>query len=419
MNKKLITTIGMGAVAAMALSACSTKGSGGGGGTEAADGLKIEYGVTDDTITLGALTDSSGPFKVGGVLVTHGNQIWVDEINAAGGICDREIVLDVRDTGYKADQAVPLYDSLKTESVGLVQIIGSAVFAALKQKMIGDEVMGSSPTIASINLDNEIMLSVGTTFDIEAINAMSYMAEQGLLESGDTIGAIYLDNEAGQNSFTGVKHYADANGIEVIGTAVAPTDTDLTSTITKLKSDGVDLVYVAHTPGALTSVAVQMSSQSLDVPLVGFNSSFQPSVLADQGVVDSLSNFYLSHPNVPFNAPAAESIAAAYEEAGINDAPSASVVTGYLSGMAWGAILEQACEDGDMTRTGLLEARKKVTSLDTEGMAGTLDFSDPGAPVTRVTSIMQVDAAAPGGVKLVAEPFTSELAEEYKAPYQK
>ena len=419
MNKKLIATIGFSTVAALALSACSTKGSGGGGGSEGADGLKTEFGVTDTEIVLGGLTDSSGPFKVGGVAVTHGNQIWVDEINAAGGICEREIVLDIRDTGYKADTAVPLYDSVKNESVGLVQIIGSAVFAALKQKMITDQVMGSSPTIASVNLDSEVMLSVGTTFDVESINAMSYMQEEGLLKEGDKIGAIYINNEAGQNSFLGIETYGKNHDIEVVGNAISPTDTDLTATVTKLKSAGVNLVHVAVPPGALASVAVQMRAQGLDVPLVGFNSAFQPSVLADQGVVDSLDNFYLARPDVTFNADAAKSVADAYEAAGIQDAPSASIITGYLSGMAWGAVLEQACEDGDMTRAGLMEARKKVTSLDTQGLAGTLDFSDPGAPVTRVTSIAKIDPAAPGGLTLVAEPFVSPDAEDYKAPYQK
>ena len=418
MNKKLIATVGFSSVAALALSACSTK-AGGGGGSEGADGLKTEYGVTDTEIVLGGLTDSSGPFKVGGVLVTHGNQIWADEINAAGGICDRDIVLDIRDTGYKADTAVPLYDSLKGESVGLVQIIGSAVFAALKQKMITDDVMGSSPTIASVNLDSEVMLSVGTTFDVESINALSFMQEQGKLADGDKIGAIYLNNEAGQNSFLGVEAYAKEHGIEVMGAPISPTDSDMTTTVTKFKADGVNLVYVAVPPGATTSTALAMQSQGLDVPLVGFNSAFQPSVIADPSVLPALENFYVALPNVTFNSEAAAPVLEAYEAAGIQDPPSSSVVTGYLSGVAWGAVLEQACEDGDMTRAGLMEARKKVTALDTKGMAGELDFSDPGAPVTRTTAIAQIDAEAPGALKQILEPTASEAAKAYKAPYQK
>ncbi|WP_134322787.1 ABC transporter substrate-binding protein [Cumulibacter soli] len=418
MNKKLIAGVGFGLAASMALSACSTKAGDGGGG-EGADGLKTDYGVTDDTITLGALTDSSGPFKVGGVLVTHGNQIWVDEVNEAGGICGRQIELNVIDTGYKADTAVSMYDANKEESVGLIQIIGSAVFAALKQKMISDQIMGSSPTIASVNLDSEIMLSVGTTFDVEAINGMAYMQSEGKIADGDKVGAIYLDNEAGQNSFAGVEAYAEQHDIEVAGAPIAPTDTDMTTTVTKFKSQGVDLVYVAVPPAALTSTALAMQSQGLDVPLLGFNSSFQPSVIADPSVLPALDEFYLQTPNVVWSSDAAAPLREAYEASGSEDAPSQSIITGYLSGVAWGAVLEQACEDGDMTRQGLMDARKKITALDTKGLTGELDFSDPGAPVTRVTAIAQVDTDAPGSLVEVLAPTASSEAEDYKTPYQK
>ena len=418
MKNKVIATIGFGMAGVLALSACSTKGSGGGGG-EGADGLKTDYGVTDTEIVLGALTDASGPFKVGGVLGIHGNQLWVDEVNAAGGICGRQIVLDVRDTGYKADTAIPLYDSLKTESVGLIQIIGSAVFAALKQKMITDQIMAASPTIASVNLDSEVMLSVGTTFDVESINALSFMQEQGKLPEGGKVGAIYMNNEAGQNSFAGVQAYAKDHDIEVMEAAISPTDTDLTTTVTKFKAAGVDLVYVAVPPAATTSTAVAMASQGLEVPLVGFNASFQPSSLTDPGVVSALQNFYFASSNVAWNSDAAAPLRTTYEAAGVQDDPANSIITGYLSGLAWGAVLEQACEDGDMTHAGVMEARKKVTSVDTKGLTGDLDLSDPGAPVNRVTGIAQIDPEAPGALKQILEPTASEPAETYKAPYQK
>ena len=46
-------------------------------------------------------------------------------------------------------------------------------------------------------------------------------------------------------------------------------------------------------PAATASTAVQMQAQGLDVPLVGFNSAFQPSMLSDPQVVAALeSNFY-------------------------------------------------------------------------------------------------------------------------------
>lgn len=416
-NKKL-AVISLGTAFTIALTGCSTK-SGGDGGGSGSDGVKTDIGVTDDEITLGGLTDSSGPFKAGGVLVTHGNEIWAKEVNENGGICGRDIKLDIRDTAYKADQAIPQYDTLQGESVGLIQIIGSAVFAAIKQKMISSSTMGSSPTIASDNLDNEVMLGVTTTFDIEAINGLSWLNEQGMIADGDKIGAIYLDNEAGKGSFAGVQAYAEEHNLEVLAAPASPTDTDMTATVTKFKADGVKMIFIAMPPAATASTAVQMQGQGLDVPLMGFNSAFQPAMLSDPGVVAALQdNFYLLPPGRTWNSDATKDLRAKYEESGITDAPSHSVVTGYLSGLVWGAILEQACEDGDLTRAGLLEARKKVTELDTGGLTQPLDYSDPGDSPTRANLIAQIDAEAPGGLKEVADWVESDEAKNFKLPHQ-
>ncbi|WP_153505953.1 ABC transporter substrate-binding protein [Cumulibacter manganitolerans] len=419
-SRRITTTVGVGVALALAVSGCSTKAGGSTGGA-GKDGLKTDFGVTDSEITLGALTDASGPFKVGGVLVTHGNELWAKQVNQAGGICGRQIKLDIRDTSYKADTAIPAYDDLQTKSAGLIQIIGSAVFAALKQKMIANQMMGSSPTIASENLDSDVMVGVTTTFDVEAINGLAFLQQQGKLADGAKIGAIYLQNEAGQNAFAGVQAYAKKHNIEVVGAPASPTDTDMTATVTKFKSQGVNLVYIAMPPAATASTAVQMKGQGLAVPLVGFNSAFQPSMLSDQQVIDALqSNFYFIPAAHVWNSDV-EAVAKLREQwaaAGIQDAPAQSVITGYLSGLAWGAILKQACDDGDMTRKGLVEARKKVTSLET-GLSGVLDFSDPGAPPTRETLVAQVDAQAPGGLKEISKLTVSKEAKEYKTPYQK
>ena len=421
-SKKLTTTIGLGTAIAIAITGCSTKASSSSSGDAGKDGVKAGPGVTDTEITLGALTDSSGPFKVGGILVTHGNELWAKEVNDAGGICGRKIKLDIRDTAYKADQAVPAYDALQTQSAGLIQIIGSAVFAAIKQKMVTDKFMGSSPTIASENLDTEVMVPVTTTFDVEAINGLAYMQKEGKIKDGDKIGAIYLQNEAGQNSFAGVQAYAKEHKLDVVGAPASPTDTDMTATVTKFKSEGVKLIFIAMPPAATASTAVQMVGQGLNVPLLGFNSSFQPAILSDPQVVSALEeNFYFLPAGRTWNSDVAsvKKLRDEYAASGIQDAPAASIITGYLSGLAWGAILKQACDDGDLTRQGLMDAKKKITKLDTGDLSGNLDFSDPGAPPTRVSIIARVDAQAPGGLKEVEDFTESKEAKAYKTPHQK
>lgn len=420
MRNKSTLVIGAATALAIGISGCSSKAADDSGGSGDDGGLKTDFGVTDTEITLGAMTDLSGPFKTGGIPVTHGNQLWVDEINANGGICDRQIKLDIRDTVYKADQAVPLYDSMSQGSLGMIQLVGSAIYAALKQKMVNDQYLAWSPTIASTNLDQEVMLTTGATFDVETINGMAFLMEQGLIKNGDKIATIYLDNEAGQNTLLGLQSYAEDHDLELVEAPIASTDTDLTATVTKFKSEGVNAVHIAASPAATASTAVQMQGQGLDVPLLGWSSAFQPPLLSDEGVVSAMQdNFYMTATLIVWASPAGEKVRALYEASDITDPPNGSMIAGYLSGMAWGAILEQACEDGDMTRAGILEARKKVTQLDGEGITGDMDFSDPGDAVTRETIIAQIDPTAEGGLKEVQGLKASEEAMEYKLPFQK
>jgi ABC-type branched-subunit amino acid transport system substrate-binding protein len=94
----------------LALTGCSTtvQSSGtqqSGGGPGKTGNVTTDFGVTRSEITLGALTDYSGPFSELGLGVVQGSRIWVNETNAAGGVCGRQIKLAVRNHGYDTGQA--------------------------------------------------------------------------------------------------------------------------------------------------------------------------------------------------------------------------------------------------------------------------------------------------------------------------
>lgn len=425
MRKSTSTIVGLGAAVVLTLTACSTKGEdtgGGGSGDEGSGGVTTDIGVTDDEIHLGVLYDASGPYKSGGLSAYYGHQIWADKVNDDGGICDRQIVLDVKDHGYKADNAIPLYDQMQANDLGLIQLLGSPMLAALKTKLDTDQVLAAVPSMASNNLDSSQIISTTATYDIEMINGLAWMQEEGFLKDGDTIGAIYLNNEAGQNGIAGVKYYAEQHDLKVIESQVGATDTDMTSTVTKMKSDGVTMMTAMSSPAQVSSIGVQMKAQGMDMPLLGWGPTYAPTIVANQDVVDAMTgNYYLAASAAPWtiDTPTAKEVRDAWDALGIQDPPSSTAFVGYLSGVAWGAILEAACESGDMTRAGVMKARETVDDLDTDGISGTLDFSKPNSPTTREIYISQLSAETPGGTVAVSDLYKSPEAEEYKAPYEK
>ena len=412
------------AIAVLALTACSTKAEedSGSSGSDTGD-VKTDFGVTDDTITLGVQSDLSGVFKSIGLALTHGNEIWAEEINAAGGICDREIVLDIADNAYSVDKALPLYETQKGNVLGFLQLIGSPITAALKTKIEMDGMLAVPAAPASVHLDNPHVLLLGITYDVEMINGLAYLRDQGKIAEGDKIGYIYVDSEYGQNGLMGAKYFAEQNGITLIEAPISGTDTDTTATITKFKGEGVTAIGLTVTPAATASVAQQNNSQGLEVPIIASNPAFTPNMMADPTVAQLVEQYVLASQGYEVfdgESEKAKEIAKAYD-AKYTDQPNYAVNAGYIQGQAWEVLLNEACDNGDLTREGIMSARDTAPEVDTEGLSGTLDLEYHGAPSSRTSYIVQPDATLidRGGVKVVGEPFVSKEAESYKTPFQK
>ncbi|WP_265443984.1 ABC transporter substrate-binding protein [Flexivirga meconopsidis] len=426
MRLKRLTTTGLVTTCAigLALSGCSVKdpeagGIGGGGG--GARGIKTDVGVTADTITLGAMTDESGVFKVLGLGITQGNQMWAADVNKSGGICGRKIKIVPADTGYSAEKAVPLYNQLKGQALGLVQLIGSPILAALKKPMVNDKMAAIPSSWASTNLDVPNVVMVGPTYDVEMINGLSYLQSQGKIKNGDTIGHIYVDSEYGKNGLLGSKYYASKHKMNVVQAPVSSTASDLTSAVTKLKGAGAKAVLLTTTPAQTASAVGVAKAQGLTVPFYGSGPTYTPQLLDTPAGSALLSGQFLTDAlMVPWNStvPQAASIRSQWTKANPKGEPTFGPIQGYVFGLVWGQILLQACSDGDLTRAGVLKAVQKV-SVDTRNLTASLDFTYPGQPSTRAQFLMK-PARVPGGLDLVQpQAYVSQEALSYKTPFQK
>ncbi len=389
------------------------------GGSAGAGGVLTDVGVTDTTITLGIMGDTSGVFKNLGAGLNAGNQLWADDVNAAGGICGRQIEIEVVDHGYKADTAKTLYPQLEPNVLGMVQLLGSPVLAALEPNLIEDNMLAAPASWSSEVLDNPGIMMIGTTYDLEIVNGLAYLQQQGLIADGDTIGHIYIDGEYGGNGLKGSQYYAEQHGMTVNEAKITSTDNDLTGIVTGMRGAGVKAIVLTTTPGQSASALAANQALGLNVPVLGNNPTFDPALL-DSPAASALGNLYVSASNAPYSSPNAKAKEVVTEfETAYPEAPrNAGVITGYTEGLVWQNVLTAACDAGDLTRAGVKTALTTLTQVDTEGLVDVLDYSSPGAPPTRGVYIAQVDANAPGGLTEVAPLFTSPEAESYVAPFQ-
>jgi len=297
---------------ALALAACSTTAPHPGASAKP-KGLTTDFGVTRAEITLGALTEYSGPFKDLGSAVVRGQQLWVNETNAGGGICGRKVMLEVRDDEDDVSKAKTEYTALEPTVLGFMQIAGSSVTTALSQSLLDNETTAVSLSKSSELLGNPYVIIPASTYDIEMINGLSYLMEQGKIRDCDTIGHIWIDGEYGANGLRGAQYFAQRHRLTVRDAKVTSTDSDMRDVVTAFAGDPrVRAIALTTTPAQTASAAMANQQLRLNVPMVGNNPVYTPGLL-DGPAAAALGNLTVVASSVPFSSdvPKAQDIAKA------------------------------------------------------------------------------------------------------------
>jgi ABC-type branched-subunit amino acid transport system substrate-binding protein len=416
-SKQYLAASAVAALLLVAAAGCGSKGttSGGGGGGQSGS-VKTGPGVTAKTITLGVLTDLSGVFAPLGKPIVEANRLFWKERNAQGGVCNRTVNLVVKDHGYDPQKAVVQYRDLSSGVAGLQQLLGSPITAALLPSLKTDQMVSLLAAWPSSLLPNDNIIITGTTYDIEMINGLDYLLQQGKLKQGDKIGHIYFEGEYGENGLKGAKYFASKNGMTVVEQKIKATDEDMSGQVAALKRAGVKAIAFTTAPTQLASAGGIAAAQGLDVPLVGNNPTWDPALLKTPAAKALQANAYIVSSIAPYNLdkPAVQKVAADFQEAYPKEVPKGSAPFGYMQGRLMFEILNQACKNKDLSRGGLVTAAHQLKNVQTGGLtAAPLNYTSTGQPSERAVYIAQ-PANVPGGLKALPQTFESDTAKTYE-----
>lgn len=401
---KMLTRVAAATVALALLAAgCSSKaesGSDGGSGD-----VTTDVGVEGSTITLGVLTDLTGVFAALGKDITNGNTLYWKSAK----VCDKYAVkLDVQDTGYVPQQGVQLYSSIKSDVLAMQQTIGSPINAALAKDYEADTIVNFPSAWGEKLTDIPGTGVLGPTYDVEMSNAYDYAFEKGLLKEGDTVGHIYFEGEYGETGLEGTTYVAKQKKLKVVEAQIKATDQDMSAQVTQLKARGVDAIVLTVAPAQTTSVAAAAQAQGLDVPILGSNPVFAPGLLQGPTAAWLKSHLYVSAPVSTFekHRDLYDKYTAAFPDA---KNPSGGVILGYGMSEIMKQVLDTACEDGDLTRAGVLKAFQGLKNIDTGGLIVPIEaFTLHRSP--SLQSYIYQPADVPGGAKVVQDAFEGEFA---------
>jgi ABC-type branched-subunit amino acid transport system substrate-binding protein len=387
---------------------CSTKapdsGGGGGGGGEAGD-VATDIGIEGTTIRLGVLTDLTGVFAALGTDITNANTLYWQDKQVCGTY---DVELDVQDTGYVPQNGVQLYSGMKDDILAMQQTIGSPINTALAPEYEADQIVNFPSAWGRTLTEIPGTGVMGATYDVEIANGYAYLFEQGLLAEGDTVGHIYFEGEYGENGLAGSQAVAEQRGLTIIPAQIKATDQDMTAQITQFAAAGVDAIALTVAPAQTASAAAVAAAQGLDVPILGSNPVFAPGLLQGPAAQALRDHLYVASPISAWDQHPAEleQYQAAYPEA---TNPSLGALLGLGMATAMNEVLDAACENGDLTRKGVLTAFNDLDQVDTGGLIVPIAGFELGVSPSTQSYILR-PADVPGGATVVQEAFEGEFA---------
>lgn len=380
----------------MAAAGCSTKGDD--NEVSVQDGVKVGRGIDGTTIRIGALTDLTGVFAPLGKDITNAQALYWDQVNDGDRICGTYRVKEVvKDHGYDTQQGVQLYSSIHNDVLAIEQTIGSPINTGLDAQLTTDKMVNIPAAWAQSLTQNPQNAVVGATYEVEMINVLGYLLDEGLIAEGDTIGHIYFEGEYGEGGLAGSRYFAEQHGMSVVEAQVQPTDADMTAQVTELRAEGVDVIALTVAPGQTASVAGVAASQGLDVPIVGNNPVYAPGLLDSPAGPALEENLYVASPVAPFDK--FPELLERYQAEYPGDT-TLGVVFGTAAADVLRQILEKACENGDLTPEGVVKAKEELGTVKTGGLAVPLSF-ETGVSPSSASYIFRA-ADVPGGATSVS-----------------
>lgn len=388
-----------------AVTACSTTAPGSEAGEAGAPGeVATGNGVSDSTITLGFLTDLTGPFAAASEVMVAETQAYWDARNEDGGICKRSVEVDVQDHAYDPQKAVALYRSMQPDVLAFQQLQGSPIVPAVMPLAEEDRVYVGGMGWASSTLPYETAQIPGATYSIEGANAIDYLVDELGLTEGDTVGVVYFVGDLGGDSLAGAQHAADERGLEIVSQEITPRDTDLSAQAAAFQQAGVSAVIVAAAPPQLASIAGVLASLDVDVPLIGNTPAFNPALLNTPAGPALVENGYTVQSIAPYAAeePGVQDAVALYEAAAPDGPQGWEVPLAYAQAELLADAIERACDAGDLTPEGVVAAMRATADLDLQGLYPVpVDYTEIGEPPLRTVYVTKVDADVPGGLRML------------------
>ena len=236
-------------------------------------------GVTNDTITIGSVLDTTGILKTICGPIYAGDQLYINKVNAAGGINGRKIKqIQVSDNG----------DSTKTKDAVRQLIEQDNAFAIYQVCGSGNANVAES-YVDTKGIPFEDPIGGGAQYKDAQGHALPWvwMTQPNYYDEGHvigdyvgstlhakTVGLLYEDDVLGLQQKTALSESLPKYGAQLISTVgYSATQTDFTAAVQTLKAAHPDLIILNGLPGPTASFVITATGQGYR-PAMGYVANY-------------------------------------------------------------------------------------------------------------------------------------------------
>jgi ABC-type branched-subunit amino acid transport system substrate-binding protein len=397
----------------------STNSGGTSGKLQAGPGID----VASKTIRIGDINALTGPAAPLGNAVAAGHRAFFDSLNARGGIDGWKVKLTVKDSGYKPQEHVQLFNQLQS-SVAILNSFGSPTTKAIQPQVDQQKLVTFPASFDSLWGADSVMAPVGAPYSVDIANVLDYYTSSGAKKP--KIGIIYQNDEYGADGLRGFKAAKSALGFVDAGQqSFNPGDTSFTAQVQKLKAAGADAVVVTALPSATGPIVGTAATLGFKPQWILQGPAFLEQLITKDGNVGSaptpvasvLGGALVTSFAAPWGdhgSPGMKQLVADHDRYSADLPPSIYFTLAYAQGQVQAAILRKAIASGNLTREGILTAKQNLGTVDLAGIAPSVSYEPQPGPPTRKSLITVIDPKVPGFLKAVAPDHGSAVADSLK-----
>lgn len=347
-------------------------------------GLVLPLGATAQAreIVVGQVAPFTGSQAVTGRAINAGIRLYLDQVNAEGGVNGMKIRLATRDDAQKAEDTVRLVRELIAEEspVALIGTVGTTnVEAVIKDGALVDSgvpMVGAVSGATSVIQGSNVFV-IKASYHDEVKRLFESLSSLGMTR----VGLVYQDDALGADVIAGAQGAAAQSGVELIAQAGYERNTvHVEGTVAAMLEARPQVVFLGATTAAAIEFVRQYREAGGDATIYGLSIIDTAQLLARLGP-DGARGFAFT---VVLPMEGQGTIGVNREYLRLRDQSqdpdlSARSIEGFIAAKTLVHALRAASAgNGTPTSAALIQALKGTSRVDLGGYM--LDFSTPGRP---------------------------------------